>query len=403
VTGSFLQSLKRLIPGRLAGPLSRRLHWRERRAFLSKRRAAGDRSLVAFHFWRSDFHEHIRDLIAALDHSSTHATLVVGPTRLRDGFDFGALAKAREPTMLRYGRDIFRTEWLSEAAPAVLFDLATSRLLMGGACPRILYAHGLGGLNFAKFNHSIVEAAPYDALFLNGPMHRRTLEAAAAQHGVRLPALYEVGYMRGDRLRARAATFDPKAFRAARGLPDLPIVIFAPSWGVGAAADEWLEPMIQACEFLGVALFLRLHPNMFRRDSTYHTGGENWPERLRRAQAGARHVRLDVGDNIDDLLLAADVLVTDFSGLGPEFLSLGKPAIFLPADEFFAQAGHERSEAWCRGGDEPRTPAELTRAIREAVQGRGHLLDMGALVYNPAKSVAVAVAALSDVQERHRV
>ena len=402
---------KRLRSLRMSLPLSnagRNAKWRAlssfHRIFTPKAAAnrlnselAGDgRHRIGFSMVTGNSLEHMRNLISAFDDSESCLSVLVGD---------------RSMTTINDEVDDFLNRRHTIAANRVIFpyalakDLSLNLLLEAGAgrypipkgCKRILYAHGMAGLNFSKYSESVRLIDHFDALFLNGPMHRRALELAAKQHGVALPDMYDIGYLRGDRLRAMSPSFDRHAFANRHNLDSAPIVTYAPTWGEFSSTKDWIETVVSACESLGVNLFLRLHPFMFQSQSRYRTGGIDWNAALRKLMAGTERVRISTGHSIDELLLASDLLITDVSGLGPEFLSLEKPVVFLPAEKFFNLFGRDRAEMWCRDRPEPTNAIELRAAIVDALAGQGSRVPVETLVYNKGRSPEAAMQAIESL------
>jgi len=340
--------------------------------------------------------EHTRGLATELDESKTMLPILVGVRAMTNGK--GELAAyLRQRRTIDENRAVFFFPWIKNLSIEVLFDSSVTRFPTPKTCKRILYAHGMAGLNFAKNSEAVTLVKYYDALFLNGPMHRRALEIAAHSHGVRLPTMYDIGYLRGDRLRLLSHAFDRKAFADRHALDAGPIVTYAPTWGEFSSTKDWIETTIAVCESLGVNLFLRLHPSIFQSKSWYWTGGVNWTAALADLTAKTRRVRISTGQSIDELLLASDLLITDVSGLGPEFLSLEKPVVFLPAEKFFNLFGRDRAEMWCRDQPEPTNAIELRAAIVDALAGQRSRMPVETLVYNKGRSPEAAMRAIESL------
>ncbi|MGH7898982.1 MAG: CDP-glycerol glycerophosphotransferase family protein [Candidatus Binatia bacterium] len=370
--------------------LHRLLHPGERRALdeaLARRSPASRR--IAISVAHEQFLEHVRDLWQALERASALAPLLVGPTWFPPRrYKTELFRFLGDRYGLAYGRDVLPHPWLAEAGVELLLELTVSRY--GEGIAKVMYAHGMAGLGFTKDLADVRYLERYRAAFLTGPLHRRALAAAARLHGARLPELVDVGYLRGDRLRARARSFDRRGYLERLELePVRPLVLYAPTWGAGSSLASWLDPLISITSRIGASLAVRLHP------ITLHD--PRWSTRLAAIEASARHVRARPSHDLDDELLAADVIVSEASGLGVEFLTLGKPAVFLPAERYFELYGRERPEWWVRAQPEPGNESELARALGAAIGGARGPSAADDLVYNPGRALDVMLDAIRSL------
>lgn len=371
----------------------------ERGHLLSYLKELESKATVGFSLSDVCFIDHVRDLIEAVRIDPGLAALVVVPGKWpRRAYKEETYRYLSTRYGLEYGIDAFAHHWLEQAAPSALIEVAATEYRLPALSKRILYAHGLAGLNFSKDAAHIRQTDRYDALFLTGPMQRRMLEVAARHYEVKLPLCYDIGYLRGDRLRGRV--FDKGAFCRLFEIDEAPVVTYAPTWGEFSSTIDWIEKIVCVCEEMDVNLLLRLHPIMFTGESSYQTAGINWSVRLPEIIKGARRTRLATNNDIDDVLLASDVMITDVSGLGIEFLSLGKPTVFLPADKYFSLFGSDRPEMWCRTRPVPQNERELALAIEYALSNRVGDIPICDLVYHENVSLQVALSTIKDVVEK---
>src|SRR5256885_12232666 len=63
---------------------------------------------------------------------------------------------------------------------------------------------------------------------------------------------------------------------------------------------------------------------LFPYTTLFRSGGTDWPAAARKYEVSA-NIRNVVADDIDPLLAASDIMVTDISGAALEFLSLRRP------------------------------------------------------------------------------
>lgn len=148
-------------------------------------------------------------------------------------------------------------------------------------------------------------------------------------HAFMLPRerIAELGYPRNDRLKGEAGDDVRKSLREKLGLPaDKKIVLYAPTWRdnrfKGSGDYEMALPFdkdfikkVPDCFFI-----LRLH---------YFVSGTEGLE----SAFGDNAVDMSDYDDINDLYLASDVLVTDYSSVFFDYAILGRPIIFYAYDE----------------------------------------------------------------------
>lgn len=344
------------------------------------------------------FFEHIRDLLEALKENKKLYPLLVSTTQWPTRNYKTALFKSLESRYnIIYCRDIFAYPWLEYAPVKAFLEVAVTTYANGLRCPKILYAHGMAGLNFSKDLKQIKLLGKYTALFLNGPLHKKALYTAQKYYGGRLPQMYEIGYLRGDRLLKMSETFSRHGFLESLQLSDLPTVVYAPTWGDFSSVSEWTDNIVGVCEEMGINLLLRLHPIMLTGKAKWKTGGINWNERLSNIEKKHSQVRIAMSDDIDEIMLAADIMITDVSGLALEFMTMDKPVVFVPAPRYFEIYGSERPEKWCRPDYEIKNRAELSQELKRAINGDGFKLPIDGLVYNRGKSLETMINRIEQI------
>src|SRR6266571_514988 len=343
-------------------------------------------------------YEHIRELVNAINIDDNLESLLVGPTKWpenkfkKDTYNF--LSKTYN---IEYGVNLFSHPWLKKVKVDAYIETAISTFASEITCPKILYTHGMAGLNFSKDYKHVQHLGKYDAVFLNGPLHKKAILAAHKTYGGKLPDIYEIGYLRGDRLTKTKNSFDKKEFLRKLDLPDITTVTYAPTWGEFSSITEWIDPVVEICSKLGVNLLLKLHPIMLLADSTWETCGIDWTIKLKEIVALNYNTKTVVNNNVDDVLLASDVLISDVSGMAIEFMTLEKPVVFLPADKYFNIYGSDRPEVWCRPNYEIRDKSGLKQEIMKAISGNHDITAVDQLVYNRGNSVNVMMDTIKKI------
>ena len=195
-------------------------------------------------------------------------------------------------------------------------------------------------------HHSKVELLPkeyldnYDVHFFTGPMHREQYEYMFDRYGFNTSKLHlvDVGYPKSDAL--LQGRYTRATVLTQLGLdPSRKTVLYAPTWDAGGALRSFGDAVIeQLLAVEGVNVIVKLHPVSHTPPSSsdyeLYTGGVNWTERLRKYESNPlfRHV---ADFEADPLLVAADLLVTDFSSVALEFVVLDRPIIYIDCPEYF--------------------------------------------------------------------
>lgn len=193
------------------------------------------------------------------------------------------------------------------------------------------------------------------------------------------------GYPRDDALRSPQAGALRDAARARLGLgPGVTAVLYAPTWRDDEAANFRSAKMVDhldveaAAEALGpgFVLLLRGHRFMAR-----NSGGSS-----------ARVLDVSSYPEINDLILAADVAVLDYSSLRFDFALTGKPMVFLVPD-LESYATLKRGFLY---DFEPTAPGPLLRTSDQVIAA---LKDLGAVAAGHAEDYARFNASYNRYQD----
>ncbi|HWP35808.1 MAG TPA: CDP-glycerol glycerophosphotransferase family protein, partial [Thermodesulfobacteriota bacterium] len=191
----------------------------------------------------------------------------------------------------------------------------------------------------------------------------------------------------------------PKEAAARRfGLdPSRPTVLYAPTWSSASSLPALGERLLAALAGLGVNVLVKLHDRLADPRPRY-SGGVDWRARLAPLEAAGRLV-LARDPDATPALAAADLLVTDHSSVGFEFLLLDRPVVVIDRPELLRETrAHPDQVAWLREvGAVARSVEEVVaevclglaepwrrRAARRRVARR--------LFYRPGSATARAVA-----------
>ena len=141
-----------------------------------------------------------------------------------------------------------------------------------------------------------------------------------------------VGYPKLDRL--ATGGFDARAICASLHLVDgLPTALYAPTYSAASSLHLAGEAIVGALVRIGFNVIVKLHDRSLDPDPRYNEGID-WRARFRAAVSAhpGRIAFAETGD-ASPLLAAADVLVTDHSSIGFEYLVLDRPLVVFDAPD----------------------------------------------------------------------
>jgi hypothetical protein len=169
----------------------------------------------------------------------------------------------------------------------------------------------------------------YDTILCVGPHHLTEIRRAEEVYGLPPKRLVEHGYGRLDTLIADlgAKEVEPAHDGVTR-------VLLAPSWGESSLVRYGLEPVIEVLLAAGFEVSLRLHPMTVRHQP--RLAGE-LVDRYR----GGRF-RFDPDVSTTEALLAADVMISEWSGAALEYaFARQRPVIFTDTPPKIHNPHHE--------------------------------------------------------------
>jgi CDP-glycerol glycerophosphotransferase (TagB/SpsB family) len=138
------------------------------------------------------------------------------------------------------------------------------------------------------------------------------------------PAIRLIGYPKTDCL--LDGTLKRTPVLHSLGLdPAQHTILYAPTWSPASSLNAMGEDVVRGLLSLGANVIVKLHDRSRDLRERY-SGGVDWVERLRPLLPPGRGV-LAPGHDISPYLAAADVMITDHSSAGFEFLLLDRPIV----------------------------------------------------------------------------
>jgi hypothetical protein len=192
---------------------------------------------------------------------------------------------------------------------------------------RIQMFHGVGGKY--GFDAPSESMRMWDRLFF---VNRRRLANFVKSGAIEAdsPAIRLVGMPKVDCLVDGSLRRDHVL--ATLGLdPSRPTVLYAPTWSPASSLNAFGESLIERLLMRPINLIVKLHDRS-RDLRPRYSGGIDWIARLQPLLARP-HAHLANSSDICPLLAAADVMVTDHSSCGFEYLLLDRPLVRIHMPE----------------------------------------------------------------------
>jgi len=270
---------------------------------------------------------------------------------------------------------------------------------------RINFSHGVAG----KYDLDNPVGLPLDfhhydrVAFINADRMRRYVEARVIAPGQ--AAL--VGYPKLDRLATGGC--DGKAALAALRFPAAaPTALYAPTYSPAASLHHAGESIVRSLARAGFNVIVKLHDRSFDPDPRY-TGGIDWRARF---AAIARTAPIRMVDTADSCpwLAAADLMVTDHSSIGFEFLVLDRPLIVYDVPQLTeaARINPEKVTLLRSAATVVKTAEDVAAAAALALRDAARLSSARRRVaeevfHDPGRATerAVALIAATLIENRH--
>jgi hypothetical protein len=290
----------------------------------------------------------------------------------------------------------------TQAARRMRFDAYVASDFMWQPLPRgtrrVQVFHGVGGKY--GFDAPTTSMRVWDRIFfVNERRLRNFIKAGAIDADS--PAIRLIGYPKADALANGRWSRDAELL--ALGLdPALPTVLYAPTWSPDSSLNALGVELIQRILAMDVNLIVKLHDRS-RDPGVMYSGGVDWVARLTPVLAGRRGA-LATGHDISPYLAAADLMVTDHSSAGFEYLLLDRPLVRIDRPTLIRNANiHEDYVTLLASVSESVEDVEgAVRAIARGLAAPDTLSDTrravaADLFYRPGSATGRAVRALYEI------
>jgi hypothetical protein len=197
-----------------------------------------------------------------------------------------------------------------------------------------------------------------------------------------------------------------------RGLeldPARPTVLYAPTWSPASSLNLMGVDLLERLLAMPVNVIVKLHDRS-RDLRPQYSGGVDWVGRLsallNASMHGPRRAVLALHANITPCLVAADVMITDHSSCGFEYLLLDRPLVRIEVPELLSQANiHDSYVSLLAGAalntrDAAGAAAAVERALSRPTDRSPERRAVATeLFYQPGTATARCAAALYNVIE----
>jgi hypothetical protein len=275
-------------------------------------------------------------------------------------------------------------------------------LWQGGAFPNVKQAQVFHGIS-SKHNKFQAFMAHYDLLLLVGERDKQRFENIGVLQKTRWRL---IGLPRSDRIARgelnRDATLRELGLNVAR-----PTVLYAPTHGSLSSFFRWGLSVCQAVS-ADCNLMVKPHPIIAQAVAASDVDGATWTAVQNYVAERGNAVFLPSHSDIQELMVAADALVTDFSSAAEEFLIFNRPLVFA---NHLAEGGyHLKRGEWdeiqsCGEvvNEERNLPAAIARALEHPEQFEPQRTRMRDDVFYrvDGQAAARAAAALRELSEEN--
>ena len=263
---------------------------------------------------------------------------------------------------------------------------------------RVNFFHGVAG----KYDLDNPKGLPmgfeyYDRVaFINRDRMTRYLEAGVVTDAQAVL----VGYAKLDQL--ASGRLDGAAVARSLGLAERPTVLYAPTYSPASSLHVAGEALIERLVAGGYNVIVKLHDRSLDPDPRY-TGGIDWRTRIQSLERPGV-VKYVEGPDASPFLAAADILVTDHSSVGFEYLVLDRPLIVfdVPGLVEAARINPQKVALLRSAATVVRGVEELDLAARGELANPGRLSDArrrvaAEMFYEPGTATARSVTLIRSL------
>lgn len=219
--------------------------------------------------------------------------------------------------------------------------------------------------------------------------------------------LHEIGNPKLDALFENALPQDH--YLKKLGLPaDRKTILYAPTWNPPSSLHKFGMDIIDALSRNGYNVLVRLHPFSLDTASPHYTGDVNWMKEIHERFKEFPCVKLAQDPIPYPYFHAADLMVSDMSGIIMEFAMTGKAVLRIKVKELETNPENQASSYYreaLRGVITEMEEKEFTRemfmekvkSVLAARHDEKHVA--GSILFNPGKGTEAAVKIILDIME----
>ena len=280
-------------------------------------------------------------------------------------------------------------------------DFLWMKLLRGAR--RVQTFHGVAGKYRTVYDSPSESMRSWDRLFfINERRLQHFIECGAIDEGS--PAARLIGMPKLDCLVDGSLQRDE--LLAAMGIdPARKTVLYAPTWSAHSSVVSMGEELVQRLGAAGYAVIVKLHDRSRDAASLVNSGGVDWGARLESLLKNFGGV-LATGNNSSRYLPAADIMITDHSSVGFEYLLLDRPLIRIHVPELIKNTDIEPSyvELMASASMSVANVDELMAAVERGfaeprVMSESRVAVANEMFYKPGTATDRAVAELYELME----
>ena len=186
--------------------------------------------------------------------------------------------------------------------------------------------------------------------------------------------------------------------------PSRRTVLYAPTWSRYSSLAVMGEELVKRLGAAGYAVIVKLHDRS-RQTDDYHSGGVDWGQKLLPLLESNGGV-LAPGSNSSAYLVGGDVLITDHSSVGFEYLLLDRPLVRIHVPELLEKTDIEpvyvqlMADAATSVSDIDQLVAAVEAGfVSPGEKSASRTFVANEMFYKPGSATARAIAEMYDVLE----